>query len=54
MRFRKVFTISAIALKKIRDSIQSKAIYSQIAPIIHNIEYFLLYIGIVKIQIGLM
>ena len=54
MGLRKVFAVGVVSFKKVRYSIQSKAVHSHLTPEIQHFENLLLHIGIIKIKVGLM
>ena len=54
VRFREVFTVRAVALVKIRHSVQTHSVHAQPQPEIHHLRNVSPYFGAVEIQIGLM
>src|SRR5919108_3536090 len=53
MGFRKVLAVGALALEEIRHSIGAEAIDAQLKPEAGNLDHFVLYRGIVVIQVWL-
>src|SRR5699024_1991760 len=54
MRFRKIFTIRSVPLKKIRHRTKPEPVDSHLTPVIHHLKYFFLNCRIIVVQIWLM
>src|SRR6266540_3902222 len=53
VRFRQVLTVGTFALKKIGDCVGAETVYAQLKPEPRDVEHFLLYSGIIVVQIWL-
>src|ERR671918_1832369 len=53
MRFRQVLTIRAFTLKEIWNGVGAETIDAHIQPEARDVHHFLLYLGVIKIQVRL-